>query len=122
MSWDNPQRRRAVAHDKVTIEGAVAYFRDEQLQPVHADGPCPYCGERALHFQQVDVDDRIVMRIGAFRIALCLTCAAFCVVYPGRRTKQKKQQDAEKIQASRSTISDEGYQTLIRDWYRKNGW
>lgn len=107
MSWDNPNRRRAVAHDKVTIEGAVDYFREEGLEPVHVDGPCPYCGERSLHFQQVDVDDRIVMRIGAFRIALCLTCAAFCVVYPGRRTKQRKQQDAEAAQASKSVGVDE---------------
>lgn len=120
MSWSN--RRRVVAHDKFTIEGAVDYFREEGLEPIHADGPCPHCGEQALHFQQVTVDDRILMRIGAFRIAVCLTCAAFCVVYPGRRSKKKRQQDAQASQASNSTITNKEYAEMIRNWYQKNGW
>jgi hypothetical protein len=81
--------RKALDHEKYNIDGAVDYFRGQGLQPGFINGPCRYCKERCLKFQQVDVEERIELRIGAYRIALCDNCAAFQVVY-ARRSAQKK--------------------------------
>jgi hypothetical protein len=82
--------RHPRAHEKYNIVDAVAYFREQGLQPGFINRPCRYCKKPdSLRFQRIDVDDRIELKIGAFRIALCIECAAFQVVY-ARRAAQKK--------------------------------
>lgn len=129
MSWSNPERNKARAHHKYTIEGAVEYFRDEQLEPVHADGPCPQCHTVCLHFKQVDKDDRIAMGIGGHRIALCLNCSTFVVVFARCASRKRKESDKTQrlkrlglLTKKKDTMSDKEYGTLLQGWYKSNGW
>jgi hypothetical protein len=125
MSWSNLNRRKAVAHDKFSVEGAVDYFRECQLEAVHVRGPCPHCHAESLEFHSVDVDDRIELRIGGYRMALCVECASFCVIFApvaaeksilktGLLTRRKRTPEEIK--------NDKQYFEMLKKWYTTNGW
>jgi hypothetical protein len=125
MSWKDPYRRRATAHDKFNLKDAVAYFRAEELEAVHVTGPCPHCHTPSLEFYSVDVDNRIELRIGAYRMALCMNCSAYCVIFaPVAADKNilKAGLLTHKKPTPAEVESDKKYHETIAAWYKQNGW
>lgn len=82
-------RRPARQYERTTVAGAVEYFREMELDPGFINQPCRYCKAARLTFCRLDVDERIELRIGSYRIAQCDECYAFQVVY-ARCAAQKK--------------------------------
>lgn len=65
------------------IEDAVDFFRERELKPLMLPSSCPWCGkeEGAMEIIQFDVEERIELRIGAYRIARCKHCGATAVAF-----------------------------------------
>ena len=114
------------ASRRYDLKDAVDWFREDGMSPVHVDGPCPYCKEASLEFHSVDVDTRIELRLGGHRMALCLGCSSFVVIFaPVAATKNilkagllttKRKRTPEEIEA------DTKYDEMLHAWYKKNGW
>jgi hypothetical protein len=130
MSWKNPLRNRAKPWHKFNVKDAVDYFRDEELEPVHVSGPCPHChAPCALIFLRMSPDERIELRIGAYRIGECTGCGAFCVVYARVSSKKKKEQEttarlkkAGLLPKKSKNMPTADYIAMVDGWYKQNGW
>jgi hypothetical protein len=124
MSWSNPERRKALAHHKYNIADAVDYFREEHLEAVHVDGPCPHCHKESLEFRSVDVDERIALRIGGYRMALCVNteCCSFCVIFAPVAAKNNMERLTRRKRTPEEIEDDKKYFEMLRSWNVKNGW
>lgn len=110
----NPLYERATNQQKFTIDGAVEYFRSEELKPLRVGDVCPHCHNGQLKINPVEVDERIQLHIGAYRIAICGEgCFAYSVVYPLRRPKHED----VKVQ-SKTTLVE--YNALMVAWHEAN--
>jgi len=62
----------------------------------------------------VDVEERIKLQIGAYRIAMCDGCLAYCVVYPLRKPKH------EEVEPVQSKTSWAEYSAVLWEWQEAN--
>ena len=110
----NPLYERATHSQRFTIDGAVEYFRLEELKPLRVGDVCPHCHNGQLKINPIEVDERIQLRIGAYRIAICGEgCFAYSVVYPLRKPKH------EDVTVQSKTSQAE-YNALMATWQEAN--
>lgn len=114
MGWKSNYFTRASKQQKFTIDGAAEYFRAEDLQPLRVGETCPHCHNGELILNPVDVDERIKLRIGTYRIAICGTCNAYCIVFPLKAVSQHEQTEAK------SKTTDAEYNALMARWWEQN--
>jgi hypothetical protein len=125
VSWKNPYRNKARAHHRYNIKDAVDYFRDEELEPVHVTDPCPHCHKEGLEFEGVEVDERIELRIGGYRMALYANCYSYCVIFApvaAKNNRSKMGLLARRKRTPEEIEENKKYLEMLRAWYEKNGW
>jgi hypothetical protein len=111
-----------------TIEEAAEHFRADALRNTpegkafsldygvrlkQPPGPCIFCKEGRTKCVPVDVDTRIELRIGRFRICQCEMCGEFSVCEPAH-----KQPQAEEEVKSQTTKAE--YDALMLKWQKEN--
>jgi hypothetical protein len=95
-----------------TVEDTAEKFRDHVLEPLMLPSSCPWCKEPAsMSIIQVDVEDRIEARIGAYRIACCESCGAQAITN-ARVAYQKKH---------KGLFTDKEYDAFVRDNFTSGG-